>query len=70
MRSKCVITMTDRYNIFSMLGYDKYGSSQIENNDDIESISKILCSCKVYDFKCEMEKIKRKALNYQFYLTI
>ena len=45
----CVVTIPVMYNPFNVLSYDRHDPNKIECNDDIESISKILNSCKVYD---------------------
>ena len=45
----CVVTIPVMYNPFNVLSYDKHNPNKTEFNDDIESISKNLNSCKVYN---------------------
>ena len=58
----CVVTIPVMYNPFNVLSYDRHDPNKIECNDDIESISQILNSCKVYD-KMKFTKSIRVLVN-------
>ena len=51
-----------RYNPFSLLCGDKYTNSNIEEIEDIQTISKVLSSCKLFD--------ARPPLDHQYQLMI